>query len=426
MQLQEFYKHTLGTTFLKSLLYNSEIPMISTASSGDYLIKDGIYIIENYIVKCTESGYYLPSLDKLNVVGNMHIGDIISGDYDSEPTRCALDKLQFYTFGDKVLNVTKRYVSNSDSYDSHTHKYVGDYLRAVRDLYRIDLMGLYNCFDYELLNNVYLSSTQIFLEKNNYYKVLAVPIKYNKTYSIFIDCKDATIMPMLMNSIGPVKYLGNNALLVDQYPEYFKPINIPSMSFKHPYLYKFDLEKIVTTEKRDNKVEEIVTYLDDTTRLELYQYQKYLYLLIQLPVKCDSSIVVLEGDFSSPSTYIADITQVNNVDSKVLTNNLYSDASLCSINDGKQYAYSQLLIEYLTHNVVTNRDTLDSNISMAQNLVGKKLKFESGVWTNKLRYAIYREYLKSPLKFDKRDKMGYLDSDTEKYLNWKSKRGDKK
>lgn len=423
MQLQEFYKSTLSTTFLKSVLYNTEIPMINTVSSGDYLVKDGIYIVENYIVRCTESGYYLPSLDKLNVVGNMHVGDILSGDYNSEPPRCAFDKLQYYTFGDKVTNVTKRYVPNSSSYDSFTHKYIGDYLRAVRDLYKIDLMGLYNCFDYELLKNIYLASDGVHLEKNEYFKVIAVPIKYNKTYSIFIDCKDVTIMPMLMNAIGPVKYIGNNALLIGQYPDYFKPITISSMSFKHPHLYKFDLEKNTTTIRQGNTFVEDITYIDDATKLELYQYQKYLYLLIQMPVRCESSIVVLEGDFTQTPQYIADITHIDSVDPQVLTDNLYSTPNLCAINDGKQYAFSNLLIEYLTHNVITNRDVIDSNITAAQELVGNnKLEFDSGVWSNKLRYAIYREYLKSPAKFEKYDKMGYVDSDTEKYLNWAKQR----
>ena len=430
MQLQEFYKHTLGTTFLKSLLYNSEIPMISTASSGDYLIKDGIYIIENYIVKCTESGYYLPSLDKLNVVGNMRVGDILSGDYDSEPTRCALDKLQFYTFGDKVLNVTKRYVSNSDSYDSHTHKYVGDYLRAVRDLYRIDLMGLYNCFDYDSTEYLYLDETKGVVEgvfpKS---KVLLIPIKFNKTYTIAIDCEFPVLVKAVFCKDGMLLKDEDDNSFTDLLPESIRRYN--GIRFSNPVTYMISNDTSADLYMPDNDgsdfniedAEQAAFVKKTEVDRTLQEHEKYLYLAVQIPKTNTSSVSVIEGDFSSVANrYVSSAEGINKLSDRQLSRTFISKLSLLQSNSGKQIPYSDKLIAYLLQYTIDSRDEINENISGIETKIDYRPAlpdFVKGIWDVDLRYTLYSKYMNiSGIDYiDKKDILGFVDRDIENAVN---------
>ena len=52
-----------------------------------------------------------------------------------------------YNWGDEIPNITTNLVVNSNIYDAYTHKYLGNYLRFLRDFKHIDLMSMYNCFN---------------------------------------------------------------------------------------------------------------------------------------------------------------------------------------------------------------------------------------------------------------------------------------
>lgn len=62
----------------------------------------------------------------------------------------------------------------------------------IRDVKGIDLMHLYNCFNYNMVSNLSFEKIgkhqyQIESKTNKDYKVIAIPIKFNKTYTIAID-----------------------------------------------------------------------------------------------------------------------------------------------------------------------------------------------------------------------------------------------
>ena len=108
-----------------------------------------------------------------------------------------------YFFGDDILNISRSYQQHNSYYTSAVHTHVGTYLMCLRDLFGIDLMGMYNCFAHEIEYDLHLDGNNYELVGNEFYKVLKVPIKFNKTYTIALDAPTGVIMkPMLRTLSG--------------------------------------------------------------------------------------------------------------------------------------------------------------------------------------------------------------------------------
>ena len=102
---------------------------------------------------------------------------------------------------------------------------------------------------------------------------------------------------------------------------------------------------------------------------------------------------------------------------------------LLFMNDGTSYAYSNSIIPYLVHNVITNKDIIGENISYARTLVD----FEDKVnyWSNNIRYSAFVKYLVPSVKVQGdyseqdtknvrkncKDVTGFIDTQIEEYLN---------
>lgn len=222
-----------------------------------------------------------------------------------------------------------------------------------------------------------------------------------------------------MNDIGPIKYLNGDLLTDVVFPNTFKVSTLNSISFKTPQLYSFSLES---------------DSISDEEKLKLYKYRKYLTLLVQLPISNKSSFTVLEGDYTNAPMYITDVTRVDELDQKILSDRLRTNCELMSIDDNVTYAYCDKIVEYLTHNVISHKEWIENNISDIQRIINdtykvtmqdangelytksKCFEFEDGVWSNKLRYLIYKYYLSSDSRYNKNDVMGFVDSDVERFL----------
>jgi len=50
--------------------------------------------------------------------------------------------------------MSEQAISKSSYYDSDTHYRLGRYLRYIRDVYNINLMPFYNCYNYKSVNNI--------------------------------------------------------------------------------------------------------------------------------------------------------------------------------------------------------------------------------------------------------------------------------
>ena len=409
--MQKFFTDTIESTFIKELVYSANIPSYDSISDGDYAFKDVLYIYKNSIVKTTKSG---------------NIG------YDAE-----YEKIRPYTFNEKINKVTENYISKFNYYDTDTHYQLGRYLRLYRDCTGIDLMPFYNCYSGKLVSDVYLGDKDEvrfvgdskLTSYTSEYKIVLVPIRFNRKYTICIDSFSKV-------RIKPIFY-GNFGIVVNNpFPEtankYFgdTEISYQYMSFKKPKLYELDMNKITYTDDggSDNK-------LTDDYKTKMMSYEKYLYLLIQLPISNQSSILVQEGDYTRLTKPVNDssvgmsrVYDAGSVD--LLTNNklnniLLSELQLQRMNTGESYAYSTRLIEYLLDNVITSEDQFGGDIERVQEVVGKcdpQIGTGSkGVWSKKIRSYLFNKYI-STANNNKRDRTvsdinGFVDKDIEDYLN---------
>lgn len=401
--LMEFFNNSVQQSFLKSLLSAVQLPKFKIIKDDQLIFKDYYYIYKTHIIKCTETGYINPIE---NTVSNSILGqDIIT------KTEAKYDQLDHYYFSNMNQNIEFKEFIRASYYSTELHKRLGDYLRVLRDLYNVDLMGLYNCFSYELFSDVYIKFTpqgninDIVNGVDKTKKVLAIPIKFNTIYTIAVTSqKPVYISPILKLPSGKfsIRKISNN------YTPNLGPQLLESSDFYSPITIKFDL---------------------NYNQSDIYQYEKYLYMILQLDSNNDSSVVVLEGDHTND-----DNIQIINSEfaDQNDTISLMYKPRLLDINDGISYAYSDTIIEYLLHNAVINTDIIGDNISYNKKLLG--FSNDVNYWTNNIKYAGYMKYLLdiqsndydideyknqdlSKLRYDCYDVTGYLDKQIEEYLN---------
>lgn len=328
------------------------------------------------------------------------------------------DILGDYEFGQSIPNFTKTFVSNVNYYDSYTHKELGEYLRCLRDIKDLDLMGLYNCFDYEIATNISLTNDvgegNVVRVSNPKSKLIIVPIKFNRTYTIAIDC----MFPVL---ITPIFYNGRQ-LVKDSDNTYLgKYLNLEvsqyySLQYHEPITYKVDNDPTISMQSKDDS-----DIVNKTASLQ--KYEKYLYLAIELPASNDSTITVLEGNYSTVAdSYISSGRNIDKLSQPQISRMFQSRLSLLDTNDNQQHPYSDKLINYLCRYTIDNREYIDDNVANVEKAVGYNppLKnFYPGMWDTDLRYALYNNYmeLENEAWINKYDILGFVDNDLENAIN---------
>ena len=273
-------------------------------------------------------------------------------------------------------------------------------------------MGMYNCFDYEIFSDVHISydslqnSYEIFNDVDSTKKILAVPIKFNKTYKIAIQSdKPIFVAPILKlpNRLQSLNFSEN-------FDDNLKVLQFNKTSFYNPIEVSFDLNE---------------------TQGDLYKYEQYLYMIIQVDFNNNSSVVVLED--VNPGLTIISVDDDSNLNPTI--SQIYKP-KLLQMNDGTSYAYSNTIIQYLLHNSIDNVTTTSGNFAYAKNLLGTKNK--SDYWENTLKYSAFVNYLLDlkkeqqadeygyiiqnlqKLKQDCEDVTGYIDTQIEKWLNFRN------
>lgn len=383
---QEFNTDTVESRFIKNIIYNTPLPLFKTVQEGDWLTAGCSYIYKRNMLKCTKSGFIAEGSPKCNYE--------ITGDY---------------IFGNFYPTFTQKYMPHNVYYDHYTHEMLGTYLRCFRDLKGVDLMPFYNCYSGYYTNVFHIRNNHFRDGSSLAYKVALFPIKFNVEYTIAVDCSSmVTILPVLLNDEVPVTAVYNSQL-IDLSLELSTQIrNYSNSSFRQPF--KFSV-KTYTEEFED------VPYAK-----YLQQNETHLYAALQLPANNDSSIVVLEGDYTNLHTdKVFERDALYDLTDKEINRLLLSPLTLLGLNDRNQYAFSDRLVEYLTLNVVDRDEEIENNITLFQGLLGLESYNEvaPGVWDDIMRYdsfELYKDNYTSDERLRFLDINGFIDKDIERFL----------
>lgn len=247
-------------------------------------------------------------------------------------------------------------------------------------------------------------------------KLLAVPVKYGKTYTIAFD----TPSPFI---IQPILYQDDCGLVIKKYlasgPEYY---------CDHEFLTDCQ-----TSWPNCNFLNPITFTMPHPIDADYYAQERNLYLAIQVSNDYQGGLVVLEGCHTA--SWKNTVQNMNSKDREwnesenpLFTKNL----TLLHFNSKSSIAFSSRLVEYLLLQVIHSNETLDGNISYVQSLLQPYSEIidgnsaspnplfkdweVKGVWEPKLRKAIDRYTSYKQLEKTIRDIDGYINVDIEKSL----------
>lgn len=355
-----------------------------------------------------------------------------------------LDFIETYVYNESYGNLTTNFRITSNIYDSHTHRYLGKYLRFLKDYKDLDLMSMYNCFSNEQLKNVnltlkgnnyaikkYDSSTKSYvnvkIEINDNFlcnddanNVYCIPVRFGQKYTIAVNCSLPISVIACFYKSGRIVDLKTND---DLYGHTYKCVR--NCSLNKPYIYTnlYDYE-VYDEQRRD---------------------EECLCLLMKVPIGCDSSIVVLEGDFSNSKRQILD--KNNKLESCLFKYNQshqhwendeehsgkswetidtsptwYGKYNYVSKPELLEYSNSKgtnllatRIKEYLSENAITNMSE-GYDIKKVQKELIRRGYVDSdylGVWSNNDRIGLYKFINDFNLNNDNLDVISYLDKDVE-------------
>lgn len=377
-------------------------------------------------IKQLLSSFNYPDIDIYSdniipVEGNMYLKDNKIQLYKNSSW-----KEQFSYIENKyIANLTKKLENNSLIYDSHTHIWLGDYLRFLRDYKNFNLMSLYNCFTNESASNLYIENKEkgiLFDSRDSNYKIYKIPVKLFQSYSLYIGCP---IKIELLCSFGS------------------ELTSIQSLTYKRIYNSSFSNPVIIDFLSKEKLVnnEDLSSY---------YNKRKNLNLYLKIPSSNNSSIVILEGIYNNYSNYKLNKSKnaskmifnhsVNNYEylKEDKLNDLFiSPLELTYINSKISHPFSDRLIEYLCNNVISPLDKVDDNIKRIQKLLVERFNSYKddthtklgipnytnyGRWEPKMRNALYDislgydSMLNPSYSGTIKDSLGYVDKDVESVL----------
>ena len=280
---QKFYTNTIQSNFIKYILQNTYIPTVPFTCNVNHITKDCTYIHNNTFVKARKSEDMNQVLKSIEDSPEEYFNYFIN--YDK------------YVFGKQYLGLTTNFTSNSDIYDSETHYYLGQYLKAYKAYYGVDLFPYYNCYSNEYITDVDLKLNEknrmpyidIINSRPTNYKIISVPISLCQEYTIALDCASELLMIPA--------FVGKNGILVEQ----TNILHASLIAAPHEQLHK----KENYIHARTNFNQPIYYWSPcipgkyDEGQLSLVQYEKYLRLLIKIPSNNTSSIAVLQGHFNN-------------------------------------------------------------------------------------------------------------------------------
>ena len=265
-------------------------------------------------------------------------------------------------------------------------------------------MPFYNCYDGTCSSKYTLSSTLGPIDiPTTKYKSLLVPIKFNKTYTIAVENSTKIICVPAFIENGNLIEISGSSLSTRLYTELDCIKTLPFSSFSKPFTYELNIASIAS----------------DSLKSRFKRYEKNLVLMIQVLADNDSTVTVLEGDYTDTSTYhVFNVSQLLKISPIVKDKLLLSSLSLLNANDHSSYAFSDRLIEYLLNNVIDKNCEIQNNIRRVQEDSEYELyapTYYEDIWDDYFRYYLYNLYLGSEQNENTLDINGYVDKDLEKF-----------
>ena len=419
----KFESDNIIVGFIKNFLHDFKLPTPKIYIDDKYCIDGQLYIKDDFICMC----------------------DVVSGKPTFKPLFRYVEDGQLNNYYDNLK-------FTGISYDSETHRYLGNYLRYLRDYKDLNLMSLYNCYSNEFAEDlhIYKDNELIFTTDDKNYKYLMLPVKLDKEYTIAID--SSSKYDIFCTLYGRSLYYDDyNIHLFDATHR-----KIPGSSFGTPFIYT----SLIQVEKGEgqyfNEYNLINTYDTKDLYKKISECEKDLKMIIRLPATNNSSIVVLEGNYINNNNFIFNtrITDkyldpfkiqnnysvINfkpyleeNEELKANEINLVSGLQLLKLNTTVNYPFADRLIEYLTGNTITNIENISDNIKRVQwSLYNEWLEKQNldltttwgksslgpnyGIWSDELKLYFYNLAKAKNLLNEKTDILAYVDKDIESNL----------
>lgn len=354
---------------IKQLLKSFNLPKCKVYASAESLRFEGeIAIVGNDIVQKTSSG-----------------------------TR----RLDSYKKGDFIANLTTNLATNTTVYDYHTHEYLGEYLRFLRDYTGVDLMGMYNCFSYETTKNVdvEIGGTE-FKSNDDNYTLFSFPVKFGQKYSIALT---------FHGEICAFYGIASNDGKVDVVSQSCIPLR--GMTFEQPRELQVALPESMEQSKKEG----------------YFKRESGLRMFVKMPKACESSIVVLEGKYEYLQLLVDGYKEVLTKPVFVEGKNDYqyfSKHQLLDINLNDNQLLADRLVEYLSNQAITPNDEIVKNIKRLQKTLLSNEKYHYsienyyGMWDDGIRRSIYRFVVENAINDDNFDVISYCDKDVESAMGY--------
>jgi hypothetical protein len=330
---------------------------------------------------------YIPTVRFFNDTGdyNQVVPDLVPGEvfiranhiYKFEPDQVngyPLTVIGEYEFGKNYPCITTNYISKTNYYDSDLHEAFGRYVRFYNEYHRLGIMGLYNCFSNRYINDFYLpvishegdiDGTPVCKGSpvNTTRKIIAVPIKYNKSYEVALTSLDiCDIQCAYYDGKRLISvYDNNNQLVLPSCMIYTTQQKVLQSGVTHQTALNF------------NNPITIISPINHSAHLR--HFEKYLYLFIGVSNNQSGQISVIESDST-----IIDYNKSNNT-FKYLDEDLGRISRKTLLKDTPDklpQPYSDKLLSFVIGRTISQADDNNYNVLRVQQKLSSH-KIERGL-----------------------------------------------
>ena len=225
-------------------------------------------------------------------------------------------KSSHYVFGNEYLNLTATLPIRNIIYDRETHRYLGKYLRFLRDYFNVNLMSMYNCCDNDINTN---------------------PLKFTSERTqeeiSFTDGDDSCTVYKIPISVSPFTISSHSlntteiCVYVDNAREEYQDLIA-------------DLARVTYIKRKASCIHysPFATLIDPKLKTFALEHLDELCLLVKITEDLKTSLVVLEGTYSEKTN---SLQKVFSYKPMLSTQSIEANTSLLALIEGSIEAARQ-------------------------------------------------------------------------------------